>query len=499
MEEKDQKLYRRNKWVFGITGVGRNITYSVVTQYLLIFLTVGVGLTDTALTVIGVILIALRLFDAVNDPIMGFFIDNTRSKWGKFKPWIAIGGLLSVMFFVLLFIDYKSVFHMSEAGYTVLFFVIYFLFGIAFTVNDTAYYGILPSLTTDNREREKLTTLTNAFAGLSLFAAVAVPPLIYGADGVGVDRGMMIVALSFGAVFVVSQAVLLKFVKPQYDSITGKADRFKLKDVAKVLFKNDQLLVVAISFLLFQTAYFLTNGFGIYFFQFIMGSYGKADFTIFVVVLGIAQLLGLVTYRFFSAKLSFRKIFFVAVVAMTVGYVLFLLVGKVVFLPKNIIVVGIIGFVLLYAISLIIVMMNVLIADTIEYGQWKNGIRSESTIFAVKTFIAKFSGAVQVGSITLVLALSGLNRILKAVSDMDKAGAGSEKIRVYIAEQMTLSPSLESVLRIAMALVPLLLVIASYLIFRFKHKLTEEKYDEIIKELREQNEAINKNEVKDEK
>ena len=79
-----------NKICFGLGTVGRDALYSLVSMYLLVHLTDVVGFSDKGLGAIGVILTCFGIFDAVIDPFVGAIVDNTKTKWGKFKPWILI-------------------------------------------------------------------------------------------------------------------------------------------------------------------------------------------------------------------------------------------------------------------------------------------------------------------------------------------------------------------------------------------------------------------------
>lgn len=97
---------KRNKYTFGLGTIGRDMVYSMVSMYLIYYLTDIIELPTSALWWITVIVLCARIFDALNDPIMGVVVDNTSTRFGKFKPWIALGALLSGMLTVLLFTDF---------------------------------------------------------------------------------------------------------------------------------------------------------------------------------------------------------------------------------------------------------------------------------------------------------------------------------------------------------------------------------------------------------
>ena len=106
MEVKTKRNH--NRYLFGLGTVGRDMLYTMVSMYLLFFLTDILNLPDSTMWWMTGAMTILRIFDAVNDPIMGFLVDNTRSRFGKFKPWIVIGGILGGILTILLFHDFLT-------------------------------------------------------------------------------------------------------------------------------------------------------------------------------------------------------------------------------------------------------------------------------------------------------------------------------------------------------------------------------------------------------
>lgn len=133
-------LDRRNKYCFGLGTIGRDMFYSLESMYLLFFLTEVRQLDDAMLALVGGVLTVLRILDAFNDPITGVIIDNTHSRWGKFKPWILTGALVSALCLLVLFGDIP----VTGAGYVVIFALAYHLWDIFYGVNDIAYWTLLP-------------------------------------------------------------------------------------------------------------------------------------------------------------------------------------------------------------------------------------------------------------------------------------------------------------------------------------------------------------------
>ncbi|MBP7480790.1 MAG: MFS transporter, partial [Spirochaetaceae bacterium] len=96
---------KRNRFTFGLGTIGRDMVYSMVSMYLIFYLSDILKLDDAAILYATNIMLAARIFDALNDPIMGTIVDNTKSRFGKFKPWIVFGSLLSGLITILLFTD----------------------------------------------------------------------------------------------------------------------------------------------------------------------------------------------------------------------------------------------------------------------------------------------------------------------------------------------------------------------------------------------------------
>ena len=124
-----------NKICFGLGTVGRDALYSLVSMYLLVHLTDVVTFSDKGLAAVGVLLTCFGVFDAIIDPFVGAIVDNTKTRWGKFKPWILIGMIGTGVLTVLMFHNFR----MSETNHIILLGVTYLLFSIFFSLNDIAY------------------------------------------------------------------------------------------------------------------------------------------------------------------------------------------------------------------------------------------------------------------------------------------------------------------------------------------------------------------------
>ena len=124
-------------------------------------------------------LTVLRVFDAVNDPIMGVVVDNTRTRWGKFKPWLVIGGIVGGILTILLFTDLG----LTGSAYVASFIAIYLAWDLIYGANDIAYWSMLPALTRDQAEREKTGAFARICANAGMYLAVIGVPAVTAALG----------------------------------------------------------------------------------------------------------------------------------------------------------------------------------------------------------------------------------------------------------------------------------------------------------------------------
>ena len=151
MNEAD-RYRKRNLWLFPLGTVGRDMLYQLFTNFLLVYVLFTRQLTAGQLMAITAIMVAARIFDALNDPIMGNIIERTRTKWGKYKPWLTIGIALTC---VVVYLAFNV--QLQGWAFVVFFGVIYFCYSIAYTMHDISYWGMIPSLGSDGAVRDQFT------------------------------------------------------------------------------------------------------------------------------------------------------------------------------------------------------------------------------------------------------------------------------------------------------------------------------------------------------
>jgi len=475
----NETVSKKTKYVYAMSGMGRDMMYALYANFLLVFLTDAVGLENWQVISIGTIIAVSRIWDAINDPIMGTIIDNTRSRYGKFKPWILIGALSSAVIFYLLFQD----FGLTGTAFVTVFGILYVLSGMTFTMNDIAYWSMYPSFTTNPKERESIGALARIFASIGMFLSIALVPIIYQNASVGPVKAFSMIALVVVLIYVTSQVIIFFFVKQPSNKI-AQADVKKstLIDMVKVIAKNDQLVVIIVSIFLFNAGYFITTALGIYFFNYDFNKYGGGEFTMFMGILAVSQLTALGIFPKLMQYMSRKKLFTISVIMVVIGYIIFMSVGYV--LPLNMLFIGIAGLILFSGQGFIQVLVLVMLADTIEYGQWKLGTRNESIVFAINPFVTKLATAVQVFIVSITLAASGLNEfVINPLTEAKRLNPNmtTEQARAMIASNVT--PEMLLNLRTAMIIMPLILIVISYLVYCWKYKIDAKMYQKITNDL----------------
>ncbi len=449
------KSILRNRYTFGLGTVGRDMVYSMVSMYLIFYLTDILKLNDSTILYATNIMLAARIFDALNDPIMGTIVDNTKTRWGKFKPWIVFGSILSSIITVLLFTDTG----LRGSKYIVLFAVLYVSWGIAFTTNDISFWSMLPSLSASQKEREKIGAIARICANIGLFFVVSgIVPITnaLGAALGSMSKAYMIFSIGIVVILLVFQSITVFGVKETQTPVVSneRKDSTSIIGMFKAIFKNDQLCVTAVSMSLFMIGYMTTTSFGLYFFKYAFKNEGM--YSIFAVILGAAQLTALSVFPLFSKKFSRKQLYTVSIILVITGYIVFF------FSPMNMLPIGISGLCIFFGQAFIQLLMLMFLADTVEYGQWKLGKRNEGVTFSLQPFINKLGGAVASGIVGYVVVLSGINSAQSPADVTDKGLL---------------------LMKIAMLFLPLLSILAGFIVYLAKFKIDSVFYSKIVSDL----------------
>jgi melibiose permease/lactose/raffinose/galactose permease len=445
-------LQRRNTWTFGIGTVGRDMVYTLVSMFMVFFLSEVLDVSDNTLLWVSWLVLGARLFDAVVDIVMGSIVDNTRSRWGHYKPWILVGVIASAVFTVLMFSDLG----LSDQTFIVVFAVVYLLWGLSWTTNDIPYWSMLPALSVNQKVRERIGSVAKVFATIGLFVVVVtiLPVTNALAGSIGLTSAWFVYTIAICAIMLAGQLVTLIGVKEP--DIAVEQQHTSLREVAGVVFKNDQLLWTAIAMVTFMTGYLTTTTFGTYYFKY---AYGDENmYTPFGAVLIFSQLIGYLTFPLLRRRFDRQTIFAAAIGLVVVGYVAFFCS------PMDIVWIGLSGLALFIGQAYVTMLMLVFITDTIDYGHWKLGRRNVAVTFALQPFINKVGAALSTQIVAVTIVAAGISSAQSAAD--------------VTADGLLL-------LKVVMLVVPAVLIAVSYLLYRWKYRIDEAFHARVIAELRE--------------
>lgn len=447
----------REKYCFGIGAIGKDAICNLVGSFLMLYFTDTLYLAPAF---VGVLFLVARIWDAINDPVMGMICDNTHTKFGKFRIWLVIGTLLNSVVFVLLFHS----FNLSGTSLYIYVSVMYILYGMTYTIMDVPYWSWLPNLTNDPHERESVSVIPRFFASLAGFSiGVFGLSMINGMDKIfgNGDRtaGFRMVALVISILFVFTISVTIINVK---EKVTEKAaEHTSFKQIINILFKNKQLIAYIGLLLAYNLCMQIVNGIIIYYFKYVAGKEGL--FSIFSVCI-LAEMGGLVVFPKIVKKLGREKMFAMACTFPIIGLIIIAVAGFVA--PTNPLFVILGAGILKLGSGFELGVVTVCIADVIDYNELLFGTRNESIICSTQTFLMKASQAVS-GLLTGVgLAMVGYNASLPQQSTATLNG-----------------------IRIIMIVIPMVFAVISYLIYAKAYKLKGDYLNNMVKELNVVHEA----------
>ncbi len=445
-----QTVSTRAKYCFGIGAIGKDAIVNLVSVFLMLYLTDTLYLSPAF---VGTLFFIARIWDAFNDPMMGMIVDNTRSKYGKFRIWLVVGTLLNAIVFVLMFTSLG----LSGTSLYVYIAIIYILYGMTYTIMDVPYWSWLPNLTNDPHEREKVSVIPRFFASFAgfLIATFGLGILKWFNDRAGApsnrsEIGFTHFAIVVAILFIVTIGITVLNVKEK-STLGTKATKTSFKQAFHIIIKNDQLVSFIGLLLTFNLATQIVKSFAVYYFKDVIGN--EWLYSIFGFAWA-AEMVGLIVFPRVARLMPRQNVYAWSCGLVVCGVAILGIAGLV--LPQNLIILIIGCAMMALGSGMSLGVTTCCIADVIDYGEVKFGVRNESITCSSQTFLMKLAMA----------AAGGLT------------GVGLQAVG-YNAKLTQQAASTVSGIRFFTIVLPIIFAALSYFIYHKSYQLKGKKLEEV--------------------
>ena len=460
------KIGQRVAYAFG--NLGQSAFYNALSTYFIVYVTsclfsgVEKGVAAKLIGVITSLVVIIRIAEIFIDPLLGNIVDNTTTKWGRFRPWQFLGGLVSALLLVVIYTGMFGLVNVNTTWFIVLFVICFVVLDVFYSLRDISYWGMIPALSSDSHERSSYTALGSftGSIGYNGITVVVIPIVTYfswvftgshaesqsGWTAFGIIVGLLGILTAWSVAFGTKESQSALRSKAQKNG--GPLQAFK------ALFQNDQLLWVALSYLLYAIANVATTGVLIFLFKFVLDN--QAAYSMTGIIALVAGLVVAPLYPILNKRIPRRYLYIGGMTSMIIAYIM---LG----IFSNNMIMVFVALVLFYVPGTMIQMTAILsLTDSIEYGQLKNGKRNEAVTLSVRPMLDKIGGAMSNGIVGFIAIAAGMTGDATA-ADMTAANINTFKTCAFY--------------------VPLVLIVLSLLVFMFKVKISEKMHDDIVKQL----------------
>ncbi len=454
------KVSLKEKLGYGVGAIGLDLSYGMFYSYLSIYLTNALGIAPAFLLIITPL---ARLWDGINDPMMGMIVDKTKTKMGKYRPWILMGALLNAVVLSLLFNN--PGFAAGSTGLYVYAAILYVFWGMTNTLADIPFWSMVPSFASEEKDRNLVSTIARAFSGLgqgiiSIFTPMAVA-FFGGVAGSDLDTmtsdtlskgfGKWSIIMSVGLIFF----ALVSVLSTKERRIVVNNEKFSFKAAINVIKSNDQLLVFMLFAMISNAGFYMTSGISSYYFTSVLG-----DLTLqskFNLMGTIGSVLSILVVPVCSKFMNNRSIYKMSLSMAAAGYIGMAIMGYVFGEGVSVTALGVFYILTSLGTGSMFVNQTVMLADCVDYGEYKSGQRNQSLTFSMKGFLQKMAYTVQAIIMYAAFTITGYN-----------------------GEAAVQTPAAKSAISFLMFIVPPVMMIVSLIIFSKKYKIHGEFKREVL-------------------
>lgn len=499
---------------YSMGSLGREFSNNCINAFFLVYLCIYQGLNPVVMTIAFVL---AKIWDAVNDPMLATLVNNAKkSRFGRYRPWIFIGAVVNAVTLVLMFLPMSD--SLGAVPKYVYYIFMYVLWGMSFTAMDVPFWSMLPTIANSTEERNRASSMSKLIGGFGgfLVGMLGTSFILPMFSSHGMKKAYTTLGAAAGIVMIVFVLITVLFNREKYpiphEKISGKM-------IIQLFKENDQLRAYALSLVLYLTGVNIAISQILYMYIYCYEDganlvHSSYSYTLFWVISCTGQGIAMFFYNQLTKKIPRQKIYELAYLFSVVSYVLmffiffFLKEGNYIL---NAILIAVSGAFLMLANGMNQIGSTVMIADVVDYGEYKTGKRGDSVIFSVQTLITKFACAIAM----LVIGLGISAADLPTISELpitDANGTYIESVNVFtdsdgtylinneetwqkisaneeflskskFVEDELVSSKKLTVLRVFMFLIPIPLCILGLFFYKKKYHLYGEEYDNIKSEI----------------
>lgn len=400
----DGEMQPKEGFSYSLCGFGQNLICTIIGSYLTVFMTDAIGFNALA---VAFLMLGARIFDALNDPIMGSIVDRTRTKWGKCRPYMKWMAFPIAIMTAICFLPWYP---QSDGGFAAIS-VMYVVWGMIYTVADVPYWGLSTAMSNDTYRRGNLLTIARLFCTAGAGIVTVITPIITDNMTKGLDpvaKGEMLKWIYF-VIAIVCCVIAVPLFFLGFNNTTERnistENPPSLGHNLKLLFKNKPLMLIVLSGIGGAARMLFTYTGGLYFAKYIMDKESMYSLFTMAIVPGglIASLLVPWCTKKFGKRNTYIWSHIVGGVAMLIAFIVGIACDRGAYTSTATTVVLLIALVIAGIPSGFgNIVTYAMIGDTVEYLELKTGERAEGICFAMQTLINKIGMAV--GAFVGVLA-----------------------------------------------------------------------------------------------
>lgn len=390
---KNTKLKIRDIAAYGVGDAALNIFFTGLNLYLLFYYTDVLGIAPATA---GFMIMGPLFWDAVTDPAMSWIASRTQTKYGRYRPYLLIGAPLMSISFVLMFLA-----PIMFPGAVILASVLaHLLFRTMYTVVSIPYAAMMAAITSDSQERSSLASARMFAAVMGGFTAAILTEKLAGSLGGGdLKMGFFKVSL----IYAVIATVIITFTfltSKERVALPKSSKAITATDTFEFIKRNRAFWILFGAIFLGSAGMTISSKTLIYYVKYYVGDPDSVSLVLFLGLLSVA--VSIPVWTIVSRYLSKRQVWLTSGSISLVALTTMLIVA-----PDTLLTLTLIHIVNSFALGGFVITFWAMLPDTVEYGQWRSGVRDEAVVFGVNQFCLKAASGIGVGLLGILLGAIG--------------------------------------------------------------------------------------------